>query len=230
MGTATGSTRLLGKAAFLWSHLESDVRKGIACQGVDRRNKDALLQALRETFGDTRSLSSLSLAFYSTRQESCEDIRKFSVFLHSAFIDLNKCRERENIRLEDEACLKVQFIEGVKDNGEVKSLRQFSLTNPDASFQKLRKTMLSWKTETQRETVRNVKPNQEDSSDFDRKVDRCFGEQRELLESQSEAIKLLTQSIGVRNKSKEDAENKSRNNLHCAVVHQQSQNHPPRPA
>ena len=60
----------LGKTAFLWSLLESYVRKEIASQGVDRRNKDALLQALREAYGDTRSLSSLSLAFYSAIQES----------------------------------------------------------------------------------------------------------------------------------------------------------------
>ena len=132
----------LGKAAFLWSHLERDVRKEIACQGVDRRNKDALLQALRETYMDARSLSTPSLTFYSTRQESREDIRQFSARLHSVCTDLNKHRERENITLEDEACLKVQFIEGVKDNMVSLSLRQFSLANPDASFQKLRETVL----------------------------------------------------------------------------------------
>ncbi|KAK3769819.1 hypothetical protein RRG08_051312 [Elysia crispata] len=50
------------------------------------------------------------------------------------------------------------------------NLRQFSLANPDASFQKLPEIVLSWKTAAQRETIRNVKQTQEDTSDFDSKI------------------------------------------------------------
>ncbi|KAK3775516.1 hypothetical protein RRG08_041299 [Elysia crispata] len=61
------------RAAFLWSNLGSEDRDEFACQGVDRGDKDALLEALSETYGDRRSLNSLSLACFSARQEGHEE-------------------------------------------------------------------------------------------------------------------------------------------------------------
>ncbi|KAK3798229.1 hypothetical protein RRG08_022782 [Elysia crispata] len=52
------------RATFLWSNLGSEVRDEFACQGVDRGDKNALLEALRDTYGNRRPLSSLSLAFF----------------------------------------------------------------------------------------------------------------------------------------------------------------------
>ncbi|GFS19132.1 Pol polyprotein [Elysia marginata] len=133
------------RAAFLWSHLGNDVREEFSCQAVDRSDKNALLEALRETYGDRRPLSSLSLAFHSTRQETYEGVRQFSTRLHAAFVNLNRMHRRNRISEVDEECLKSQLIEGLKDEFVKMSIRQHAANNPQASFHELRKRLLMWK-------------------------------------------------------------------------------------
>ena len=137
-------------AAFLWSYLGTDVREKLSCQGVDRSNKGAILEALQETYSDSRSLSSLSLAFHTPGQEGYEGVRQFSTRLHAAFVDLNRQHRRLNIGQVDEACLKSQFVEGLRDKHLKLNVRQHSLANPNATFQDVRKTVLSWTDSKQR--------------------------------------------------------------------------------
>ncbi|GFS19843.1 hypothetical protein ElyMa_005042300 [Elysia marginata] len=49
------------RAAFLWSHLGSDMREEFSCQAVDRSDKNVLLEALPETYSDRQPLSSLKV-------------------------------------------------------------------------------------------------------------------------------------------------------------------------
>ncbi|RUS73440.1 hypothetical protein EGW08_018796 [Elysia chlorotica] len=132
------------KAAYLLSHLGNDVRDELRCQGVGQDDKTALLEALQETYGDRRSLSHLSLAFHSARQEGYEGVRQYSTRLHTAFMDLNRQQRRHNLAELDEACLRNQFIEGLHDEHLRINLKQLMSLHPHSSFQELRKTVLSW--------------------------------------------------------------------------------------
>ncbi|RUS69019.1 hypothetical protein EGW08_023219 [Elysia chlorotica] len=132
------------RAAYLWSHLGSNVRDELYCQGVGRGDKAVLLEALRETYGDRRSLSNLSLAFHSARQEGYEGVRQYSTRLHAAFVDLNRQQKRQNLAELDEACLRNRLIEGLSDEYLKIHLKQYITLHPHTSFQELRKVVLMW--------------------------------------------------------------------------------------
>ena len=123
--------------------------RGVVLPWMNRYDKEALLQALKEAYGKMRSLSSLSLAFHSTRQGGYEGVWQYSTRVHAAFVDLKKQHRRYNIALVDEACVKSQVIEGTRDEHLKLSPRQHSLASPNISFQELRKTVLSRKQETE---------------------------------------------------------------------------------
>ena len=205
------------RAAYLWSHLGTDVREELSCQGVDRRDKDAILEALQETYGDSRSLSSLSLAFHTTRQEGYEGVRQFSTRLHAAFVDLNRQHRRLNIAQVDEACLKSQFVEGIRDEHLKLNIRQHSIANPNATFQDLRKTVLSWKPEREgAATCSGIKSEvQGQTSSLEAKIHELFIEQNKVLAAQAESLRqqaekvdCLTRTVETLQKQKNEAENR----------------------
>ena len=209
------------RAAFLWSHLEINVRQELNCQGVDRRDKNALLEALRHTYEDSSTLSALSVTFYTTRQESEEGVRQYSRRLCTAFQRLNRYRKRQSINSEDEACLITQFMEGLRDRMVKLILRKHSLANPHATFQELRKAVLSWMSEPETDSepakatvcsqIRyDTQPLQERLKYEEAKMQDRIADQAKLLAAQTQTINRLTCSVHSLERSESISEQKHR--------------------
>ena len=135
------------QASFVWSNLSQDVRQELKCQRVDEKDKDALIGALTDTYGDQRSLGTLALIFHSVRQEGYEGVRQYSTRLHVAFTDLVRQQKIKKVQVLDEGTLRDHFIEGLRETHLKISLRQHLAINPKHKFEDLRQRVLTWQPE-----------------------------------------------------------------------------------
>ena len=131
------------EAAFLWANLGVDVREELLCQGVNQHEKDRLWEALKATYGDQRSLGALAVTFHAVRQEGYEDVRSFSTRLHAAYRDLVSQQKVRGVQQVDEAHLREQFVNGLRDPHIQFTVKQHLLGHPDEAFTNLRKMVLS---------------------------------------------------------------------------------------
>ncbi|KAK3796711.1 hypothetical protein RRG08_037476 [Elysia crispata] len=68
-------------------------------------------------------------------------------FACQALVDLNRHKRLQNLEELEEACLKIQFVEGLRDEYLKLIVRQHTTINPNVSFYELRKTVPSWRPE-----------------------------------------------------------------------------------
>ena len=72
---------------------------------------------------------------------------QYSTRLHAALVDLNRHKRLQNLEELEQACLKIQFVEGLRDEYLKLIVRQHTTSNPNVSFYELRKTVPSWRPE-----------------------------------------------------------------------------------
>ena len=128
------------KGRFVWNHLSEDVRREMSCQGLGASSDSGvLLQALKDTYGDRRSMAQLVMEFYGCRQEGYESVRHFSQRLHEAFTAYTSAQARDGTPAAGESVLTERLIEGLNEEGLKLHLRQHRMSNPNCSFGDLRK-------------------------------------------------------------------------------------------
>ena len=134
---------------MLWSYLTEDVKQELLSQGVERGEYTGLEAALREAYGDRRSISTLALAFHSTRQEGYEGIKEYSTRLHIAFKDLTAQQKALKETPLPTTALRDQFVHGLREDFLQVQLRLHLTEKPTTTFYELRKIVLNLRHEDQ---------------------------------------------------------------------------------
>ena len=123
------------------------VRQEIDCLGEeDRRDPDAILSHLREVYGERRSATQLTAAFFGVRQRQGEGVVDYSHRLVAAA----RAAQKKATTIDD-ALLCRHFVEGLQDRTLSKILVRELDARPD--FKKIRQQALQWCREEEHQTA-----------------------------------------------------------------------------
>ena len=116
------------------------VRQEIDCLGEeDRRDPDAILSHLREVYGERRSATQLTAAFFGVRQRQGEGVVDYSHRLVAAA----RAAQKKATTIDD-ALLCRHFVEGLQDRTLARILVRELDAQSAPNFQQIRKQALQW--------------------------------------------------------------------------------------
>ena len=122
-----------------WHKLTAPVRRELETQGLDHQSPvEDLLRALKDTYGDQRSVSQRAGDFYGCKQEGFEGLRSYSQRLHEAFRSLVSAQVKARRATVDGNMLIERFLEGMRDSLLKNLTRSYQLAHPRATFQEIR--------------------------------------------------------------------------------------------
>ncbi len=134
------------QAFFLIDHLEGEAREELRYRsGVERRDPDQIIAALRELYGCTRSYVVLQELFFSRRQQEGETLVEFSLALMSLWEKVKEQAPHE--MLNTGALLRDQFVENVSDNTLRRELKQLVRRSPNSTLLEVRSEAIRWERE-----------------------------------------------------------------------------------
>ncbi|GFO18492.1 hypothetical protein PoB_004499700 [Plakobranchus ocellatus] len=130
--------------ALVKRYLGPSVKDELACYPSNvTSDPESLLRTLRKAYGESRSISRLTLDLHQIRQGKHEGLRKFSQRLRRKYASLASKQRDFNKKITEESVLRDIFIDGVLDEGLKLHLRQMRLENPDCTFFNIRETALT---------------------------------------------------------------------------------------
>ena len=130
---------------ILWAHLGEEVRQEMNCVlDGDTSDPQRLFQAIKKSYGERRSVSSLLGVFQGTQQKHGETILAFSHRLRSIF-DSVRSRQRETeVVVASGQLLRDHFAENLHDPFLRRQLRDHIAMDPEATFLGLREQANRW--------------------------------------------------------------------------------------
>jgi len=105
-----------GEAAadYIYSKLDGEAKEELKLRdSATRKDVEAIFTALRDAYGDTRSLSFYRQLFYGRKQKSLESVVQFSHALANLYESIEDLDQSAKSTRDDQ--LTQQFIENVKD-------------------------------------------------------------------------------------------------------------------
>ncbi|GFR71530.1 Pol polyprotein [Elysia marginata] len=131
------------KVSLVRKYLSPNVKDELACYPAElTSDPETLLRTLRHAYGETKSVSRLTLELHQCRQGLNEGLRTYSQRLRRKFNSLRAKQEGTDGKLTDEATLRDVFIEGIADEGLRLHLRQRRLEQPTCTFYDVREAAL----------------------------------------------------------------------------------------
>ncbi|GFO16841.1 Pol polyprotein [Plakobranchus ocellatus] len=132
------------RVALVKRYLGPGVKDELACYPSNvTSNPESLLRTLRKAYGESRSISRLTLELHQIRQGKHEGLRNFSQRLRRKYASLASKQRDLNEKITEESVLRDIFIDGVLDEGLKLHLRQRRLENPDCTYFNIRETALT---------------------------------------------------------------------------------------
>ena len=131
------------KVAVIRRYLGSAVKDELACYPAELiADPEKLLATLRRAYGESKSVSRLTLELHQCRQGRNEGLRMYSQRIRRKFLTL-KSRQRDSDQREaNDTDLRDIFIDGILDEGLKLHLRQRRLEQPSCSFFDVREIAL----------------------------------------------------------------------------------------
>ena len=131
------------KVAVIRRYLGSAVKDELACYPAELiADPEKLLATLRRAYGESKSVSRLTLELHQCRQGRNEGLRMYSQRIRRKFLTL-KSRQRDSGQREaNDTDLRDIFIDGILDEGLKLHLRQRRLEQPSCSFFDVREISL----------------------------------------------------------------------------------------
>ena len=138
------------------SHVSDAVIDEIHCHPKEvQEDPKKLLEALRQTYSDNRSISQLLGQFYDTRQREGETVRSFSHRLRRSFDNLTKKQKQEKRRPMEEDLLRDHFVSHLRSSILRKKLKEM-IAEKDLEFYDVRQIAVRWADDDEKEDHASV--------------------------------------------------------------------------
>ena len=123
------------KVAVIRRYLGSAVKDELACYPAELiADPEKLLATLRRAYGESKSVSRLTLELHQCRQGRNEGLRIYSQRIRRKFLTLKSRQRHSGQREANDTDLRDIFIDGILDEGLKLHLRQRRLEQPSCSF------------------------------------------------------------------------------------------------
>ncbi|XP_055866161.1 uncharacterized protein LOC106060942 [Biomphalaria glabrata] len=133
------------KCDFLFAHLGEAVKAELRCHPqTTRACPDALVQILRSTYGERRSINCLIGELFRISQHQYESVRAYSHRLLQAFEALTDRQRALSETPFSKSILRDQFVENLSDRILRRDLRERLLDRPETEFLALRDMAIRW--------------------------------------------------------------------------------------
>ena len=133
------------RRGILWAHLGEEVRQEMNCVlDGDTSDPQRLVQAIKKSYGEWRSVSSLLGVFQGTQQKHGETILAFSHRLKSIFDSVQSRQRETEVVVASGQLLRDHFAENLHDSFLRRQLRDRIAMDPEVTFLGLREQAIRW--------------------------------------------------------------------------------------
>ena len=133
------------RRGILWAHLGEEVRQEMNCVlDGDTSDPQRLVQAIKKSYGERRSVSSLLGVFQGTQQKQGETTLAFSHRLRGIFDSVQSRQRETEVVVASGQLLRDHFAENLYDPFLRRQLRERIATDPEVTFLGLREQAIRW--------------------------------------------------------------------------------------
>ena len=133
------------RRGILWAHLGEEVRQEMNCVlDGDTSDPQRLVQAIKKSYGERRSVSALLGVFQGTQQKQGETTLAFSHRLRGIFDSVQSRQRETEVVVASGQLLRDHFAENLYDPFLRRQLRERIATDPEVTFLGLREQAIRW--------------------------------------------------------------------------------------